>query len=209
MNFEHWTPSQWTVFTLTIALGLVAIAIVALAGRRYTPPQLQHARGPAPRPSIAMTERRAVAAVPLDPRSVDPVHLAAHMRPLADRGWREWTDPMTADFTDPGIGALSSIQAITADPALRTEAEISAEESAWVHAYADLSGLMPETDAATETMRCNLEPALRKAHLWRIRGGETGPRAALTDWRIDTPTGEYPMLTTADLHPYVAALLAS
>lgn len=184
MSFQHWTPEQWSVFTVTVAAGIIAAAVLAVLRRaRWTAPAPLRARGPAPRPSIVLTERR---------------------QPMP-----RWTDPMRADFTDPGIGALSSIQAVTVDPTLRTVAEVQAEEGMWINAYSDLTYFMPETDAAREQMRVNLEPALRTARLWLMRAGEVGARAALTDWRIDTPTGEYPMLTTADLRPYAAALLVS
>jgi hypothetical protein len=170
-SMQHWTPEQWAVFTVTLAAGLIAAAILA-AARRWTAPALLRARGPAPRPSIVLTERR--------------MPVAAWQAPT-------WTDPMAADFTDGGIGALSSIQHVTVDPTLRTSAEINAELDAWVNAYADLSGLMPETDAAAETMRVALEPVLRKAHLWRIRGEGSEQRQRLNDWRMDTPTGEWPL----------------
>lgn len=201
MSFEHWTPQQWAVFTVTIALGFVVAAVLLLAGRRYVPPAPGRGRESVPRPSIVLALARTTDA------EVDA--LRGCWREAYDNGTPavEWLDPMTADFADPGIGALSSIQAITVDPALRTSAEISAELDAWINAYADLSGLMPETAAAAETMRCTLEPALRKAHLWRIRGEGSEQRQRLNDWRMNTPTGEYPMITTADLRPYAAALL--
>jgi hypothetical protein len=192
-SMQHWTPEQWAVFTVTLAAGLIAAAVVAVL-RRYTAPALLRAGGPAPRPSIVMAERRTHTA-DVGRRMTQPLPT--------------WVDPMAADFADPGIGALSSIQAITVDPTLRTSAEISAEESAWINAYADLSGLMPDTAAAAETMRINLEPALRKARLWRVRGERGSGDRALNDWRIDTATGEYRILTTADLAPYAAALLVS
>jgi hypothetical protein len=184
MSFQHWTPEQWSVFTVTVAAGIITAAVLAVLRRaRWTAPAPLRARGPAPRPSIVLTERRQRAAA--------------------------WTDPMRADFTDPGIGALSSIQAVTVDPTLRTVAEVQAEEDMWINAYSDLTYFMPETDAAREQMRINTEPAMRTARLWLMRAGEVGAKAVLADWRIDTPTGEYPMLTTADLHPYVAALRVS
>lgn len=209
MSFEHWTPEQWAVFTLTIAVGLAAVAVLALAGRRYVPPNLTlpDVRR-VPRPSIVMAERRAVVAR-YAPAWAAEAGYVERTRPLPVIAGElpGWVDPTVADFTGPGIGALSSIQAVTVDPTLRTEAEISAELDAWINAYADLSGLMPETAAAAETMRVNLEPVLRKAHLWRIRG-EGGPaRQALNDWRMGTETGEYPLITTSDLRPYAAALL--
>lgn len=210
MSFEHWTPEQWTVFTATVAFGIVAVTVLAtLARARYIPPAVQHARGPAPRPSIVMTERRYTPPWVQDTSRPLPRIEPSRNVPIIAGELPGWLDPMAADFTDPGIGALSSIQAVTVDPTLKTGAELSAEEDAWINAYADLSGAMPETDAAAEQMRINLEPVLRKAHLWRIRGEGSETRQRLIDWRIDTPTGEYPMLTTADLRPYVAALLVS
>jgi hypothetical protein len=208
MSFEHWTPGQWTAFTVTLAVGLVAAAVLLLAGRaRYVPPglNLPDIRR-VPRPSIVMTERRQRVH---DCNTHEPYARIGASRnvPVIAGELPGWVDPTVADFTDPGIGALSSIQAIGVDPTLRTEAEISAELDAWINAYADLSGLMPETAAAAETMRCNLEPVLRKAHLWRIRGEGGSARQALNDWRIGTKTGEYPMITTADLRPYAVALL--
>lgn len=205
MSFEHWTLEQWAVFTVTLAAGIIAAAVLAVL-RRYTAPApltLPDIHR-VPRPSIVMTERRALAVTA--PRHLPYIEPSRHVPIIVG----EWTDPMAmseTDFTDPGIGSLSSIQATATDPALRTAAEISAELKSWVNAYADLSGSMPETDAVREAMRITLEPALRKAHLWRIRGEGSEQRQRLNDWRMNTPTGEYPMLTTADLRPYAAALL--
>lgn len=185
-SMQHWTPGQWAVFTVVIGAGLIATAVLAVL-RRYTAPALLRARGPAPRPSIVAAQARMTDA------QVDA--FKDRWRAAYDNGTPavEWLDPMAADFTDPGIGALSSIQAAEADPALHTAAELSAELSAWINAYADLGRLMPETAAAAETMRVNLEPALRKAHLWRIRGEGSEQRQRLNDWRMDTPTGEWPL----------------
>lgn len=177
-SMQHWTTGQWTVFALTILMGLVAVAM-AYAARSAV---LGWTAPAAPRPSLVLTERR---------QSVSGA----------------WTDPARADYTDPGIGALPSIQHIDADPALRTAAEIAAEEYAWIHAYDDLTGLMPETDDAREKMRIALEPVERKARLWLMRNGETGARAVLADWRMSTPTAEMP---TLDRHYMMArALLVS
>jgi hypothetical protein len=211
-SLQHWTPDQWAVFGVTVAAGVAAAVLLyvarsAVLGWTAPAPLRRVEHTSTPRPSLVLTERRALASLPAawEPGSiVSSAYLAAHTVPLP-----AWIDPMRVDFTDPGIGALSSIQAVSVDPTLRTSAELHAELDAWVNAYADLAPLMPETDAAAEQMRVNLEPVLRTARLWRVRG-EGGPaRQQLNDWRIDTPTGEYPMLTTADLAPYARALLAS
>lgn len=177
-SMQHWAPDQWAVFTVTIAAGLIAVTILGALQRtrRYVAPALRRAIAPPPRPSIVMAERR------------QPIPRAEPW-PFDDR----WLDPMAADFGDPGIGALSSIQRVTVDPTLRTSAELHAEEDAWVNAYADLSPLMPETDAAVEQMRVNLEPAWRKVHLWRLRGEGGEQRQRLNDWRMNTSTGEWPL----------------
>jgi hypothetical protein len=199
-SVQQWTDGQWAVFAVTIAAGVAAAVLLyaarsAVLGWTAPAPLRRAALTSAPRPSLVLTERRAIAAVPLDPRSIDPAYLAEYMRPLTDRDWR---DPMAADFTDPGIGALSSIQAVDVDPTLKTSAELHAELDAWVNAYADLTPLMPETAAAAEQMRIALEPARRTIELWRMRG-EGGPaRRALNDWRMDTPTGAFPIVVPVE-----------
>lgn len=179
-SMSQWTTGQWAVFAVTIVLGLGAIALayfVRSAVLGWT--------APAP---LRPVRREPTAA---EMRRFRSNWLAARNAPahVLDS---TWSDPMAADFTDPGIGALPSILAVDVDPTLRTSIEISAEEDAWINAYADLSGLMPETDAAREDMRVAIEPAMRTARLWLTRAGETGARAALAEWRMNTPTGEYP-----------------
>lgn len=198
---QHWTPEQWSVFTVVIAAGVIAMAVLAVLHRaRWTPQPLRRvAPTSAPRPSLVLTERR-TPSFAFDPsmRLDDTIALGQIARD-------EWVDPMAADFTDPGIGALASIQALGDTDEMQTTAELDA----WINAYADLRFAMPETAAAREQMRINLEPAMRTARLWRMRGEGGAGRRALNDWRMDTKTGEYPMITTSDLHPYVAALLVS
>jgi len=205
-SMQHWTPEQWAVFAVTIAAGVIAAALLYAARSAvlgWKPPAPLHilATGKPPRPSLVMTERRyAALATALDRTTwIEPSHNVPII--VAD----DWTDPTLSDFTDHGIGALPTIQALGDTDEMQTSAELAA----WVNRYADLSALMPETDAARETMRVNLEPVMRKARLWRVRG-EGGPaRQQLNDWRMHEHTGEYPMLTTSDLRPYAAALLVS
>jgi hypothetical protein len=213
-SVQHWTPEQWAVFAVTIAAGVVAAGLLYAARSAVlgwtAPAPLRHvAHTSTPRPSLVLAQQRAP--LPELTSSTDWVAAALdRARPLpvivGAGGVENWVDPTMADFTDHGIGALPTIQIMTVDPTLKTSAELHAELDAWVNAYADLSSLMPETDAARETMRVNLEPCLRKARAWRLRG-ERGRE--LNDWRMNTPTGEWPMLTTADLAPYARALLAS
>jgi hypothetical protein len=193
-SMQHWTPEQWGVFTATIAAGLIAAAVLAVLRRgRWAPPAAHRVRGPGPRPSLVLTQARPTSAE-VERFKVMWREIHANARQPMTVLDATWVDPMKVDYTDPGIGALTSILAVESDPALRTAAEVDAEEDAWINAYADLAPLMTETAAAVEAMRVALEPAMRTARLWRIRC-EGGPaRQALNDWRMDTPTCELPPL---------------
>jgi len=189
-SMQHWTPEQWGVFAVTIAAGVIAAALLyaarsAVLGWTAPAPMRRAEVVLTPRPSLMLTQARMTdAEIERFKERWNEAH--ANGRPAA-----EWLDPMRADFTDPGIGALASIQAIDADPQLRTAAELQAEEDDWINAYADLTPMMPETAKAHEQMRVALEPAMRTAKLWRIRGEGSTARQWLNDWRMDTPTGEY------------------
>lgn len=185
-----WTQDQWIAFYGVTAAGIGAVMLLMLGLRAMR----QWAAPARLRPHAAHTAHvpSRMLAMPLPPRA-DRTAAAA------------WQDPMKADYTQGGVGALSSVLAAAADPALVTEYE----RRAWINAYADLSGAMPETDAATEAMRVNLEPALRKARVWLMRSGEVGARAVLASWRMDTPTGEYPSPFAITPRAVAAALLES
>jgi hypothetical protein len=200
---QQWTDGQWTVAALTIVAGLAAAVLlwrVRSAVIGWTAPATYRAaHTSAPRPSLVL----AAARTPLPDADFDAFkerwrEAYRDGRPAVRVLDAAWTDPMRVDFTDPGIGALSSIQAIDVDPTLKTSAELHAELDAWVNAYADLTPLMPETAAAAEQMRIALEPARRTIELWRMRG-EGGPaRRALNDWRMDTPTGAFPIVVPVE-----------
>jgi hypothetical protein len=180
MGMEFWTQEQWIAFTGLSVSGVAAVVLLTMGLR-------------------AMRGWTAPAPLRLAPAHAMPrtVHMTA------------WTDPMRTDYADPGIGSLSSIRAVSADPALVTEHERAAAEDAWVHEYDDLSGRTPETDAALVAMHANLEPAMRTARRWLMEAGETGARAVLNTWRMDTPTGEYPNPFLVTHRAVAAALLES
>lgn len=188
-SMQHWTTGQWTVFGLTIAAGLAAVALAwiarsAVLGWTAPAPLRTATHTLAARPTLVLAAARR----PLPP------HDCNRHEPLIDpaRQVPVQHDPMTIDYGSHGIGALPDLLVIDADPALRTSTEIAVEEAAWINRYADLSGMMPETAAAREGMRVALEPAFRTARLWLIRCGEVGAKAELAGWRMDTPTGEWP-----------------
>lgn len=50
-------------------------------------------------------------------------------------------------------------------------------------------------DAALESFRVAVEPAMRTARLWTLRGGESYAENALRVWHIMEQTGEWPMVS--------------
>lgn len=203
---QHWTPEQWGVFAVTIAAGVIAGALLyaarsAVLGWTAPAPMRRAEVIVTPRPSLMLTQARMTDA------EVERFKERWNEAHANGRTAAEWLDPMKADYTDPGIGSLTSVLAIDDDPQLRTAAELRAEEDAWIRAYEHLESMMPETDAAFERMRINLEPAMRTAKLWRIRGEGSTARQWLNDWRMDTPTGEYSPIDRQYLTAY--ALLVS
>lgn len=196
---QHWTTGQWVVFGLTIvvALGAVTLAYVARSAVLgwTAPAPMRIAPSSTPRPSLVLAERRAIAArhapaMAITAGWIEPARQVPIIVGDSPTALPVQHDPMTLDYSSHGPGALRDLLEVVADPALKTSAEIAAEESAWINAYADLSGMMPETDKVRESMRVAIEPAMRTARLWLMRAGETGARAVLADWRINTDTGE-------------------
>lgn len=194
---QHWTTGQWVVFFVTIAAGLAAMGLAwrvrsAVLGWTAPAPMRYAAHTSTPRPSIVMAERRELASSrPILRYDTGAGFITTDRLTPIIVG--QWSDPMAADYSSHGVGALRDLLEVDADPALKTSAELAAEEHAWIHAYDDLSTLMPETVRAAEAMRVAIEPAMRRARRWLIAAGEGGAgRRGLTEWRIGTQTGEYP-----------------
>lgn len=136
-------------------------------------------------------------------------------------------DP-TADVLEhvaPGPGALSSLQEVGPGALRRVTHDdiVDPEVAQWFAEAFDRPARQPRPDEARELdegglltrWRCGpVAAAMQTAHLWEVQGrghhGVLGAgRAGLDRWRIDCPTGEYAILTTADLGPMAKALLGS
>lgn len=105
-----------------------------------------------------------------------------------------------ADALQSGVGSLRDVLQTPYDPAaagLLTETERAAAEHAWIHAYE--GRVAWELSSALDAFRIAIEPAMRKARGWELRGQEgrgaaPSARAELDRWRIETPTGEWPIV---------------
>lgn len=133
---------------------------------------------------------------PLDPRSVDPEYLATVAVPIEH-------DPMKIDYTEPGIGALTSLRAEPDDETLRTPSEIAAAEHAWIHAYDDGAAAIVERFERRALARVDAAVAKLLADL--------PGRDLLDAWRIDEPTGEYRVILplSSDVRATAEALLVA
>lgn len=192
----HWTSEQWYAFTGILTAGLAAVALLAMAVRAvrgWTAPAHAYAVcGPAPRPTLALAARRA--SVPtLQPAPLEVIRI----------------DPLPADVAEhvaPGPGSITSLLREEGHCAPRVDSAIDPDVRRWfaeafdrpAHApLRDEAGILDEGGVLTR-FRAAVEPAMRTAHLWEIQGrgvnGHTSARQVLDRWRIDTPTGEYPLV---------------
>jgi hypothetical protein len=172
MSYEYWTPAQWAAFAAVATLGVIGV-LAAAGALRAT-----NARAATPQPLRAVGEGT-ITAGQLQALRERWAHAVAEPARVLDaapvQAW-EWDDEQRPD------------------PELDTSAERNAREWAWVHAYDGTRHAAADAlDAALADFRIAVEPAMRKARLWEIRGQASQPRRELDHWRIDTPTGEWPM----------------
>jgi hypothetical protein len=183
MSYEYWTPAQWAAFAAVATLGVIGV-LAAAGALRAT-----NARAATPQPLRAVGEGT-ITAGQLQALRERWAHAVAEPARVLDaapvQAW-EWDDEQRAHLK-PGVGSITSVMATPADP------ERNAREWAWVHAYDGTRHAAADAlDAALADFRIAVEPAMRKARLWEIRGQASQPRRELDHWRIDTPTGEWPM----------------
>jgi hypothetical protein len=115
-------------------------------------------------------------------------------------------DPTGAELAEhlaPGAGSLATLAEVGEGSLMRVEL-IDPEVARWFADAFDRPAHSPgRTEAGTADeggvlarFQVAIEPAMRTARLWRVRG-EEGPgvgHRALNDWRINCPTGEWPLV---------------
>jgi hypothetical protein len=160
----QWSNAQWILFLSFSTAGLAALGLAAIT--------IRHIRR-------RRTEYEAAAALIADWRTAHVV-----------------VDP-TTDLLDvtahvaPGPGSLTSLREVGPGTLTAIEPLVDDEVAAWFAAA---------FDPLLNEFRIAIEPAMRKAHLWELRGYDAGrgaapsARAVLDHWRMDTPTGEWPLV---------------
>lgn len=218
---QQWTADQWAAFCGVTAAGLAAVALLGLAVRTVrgwtAPAHAYLAPRPALRPTVQLAARRAPAwaieayGVPLT-EAIARTHLAA----ARQRALTAATTPdlPAADIAvlahlAEGPGSLASLAAVGEGSLVRVELVDRETRDAFAFAFdrpahtptRDEAGIIDDGGVLTR-FHAAIEASMRKARLWEIQGrgvaGHDSARQALDHWRIDTPTGEYPLVVLAD-----------
>lgn len=113
----------------------------------------------------------------------DPLYLR-----IADRPTDELPD--VAEHVAPGPGSLATLREVGPGAIAPVEPLVDA----------DIREALGEAlDRAVLEFRTAVEPAMRKARLWTLQGGETYAVNALRTWHIMEITGEYPLVQSRGL----------
>lgn len=166
---DAWTQQQWGVFVTVIAAGLLAALLAPVAVRTRADVR---ARRWTPSPGRHVAPRALAALYPARALPVVP-------------GVREFLDEVSAHVA-PGAGSLTSLREVGPGHIVAAEPLVDADIAESVGAA---------LDAALETFRVAVEPAMRTARLWMLRGGETYAENALRTWHLLEQTAEYPTVT--------------
>lgn len=185
MSIQHWTIDQWAVFSLTLGAGVAAVALALAAWRAvrgWTAPAT-YRRAPLraqPRPTLTTAAgRRALPALTGEYQVVDTEH------PSLTSGAH------VADALLPGVGSLAALAAVGEGSLTRV---VLVDRDIAVAVAVALAPCL-------EAFRIAMEPLMRQAHLWELRGQEgrgAAPhaRVELAHWREFERTGEYAMVAS-------------
>lgn len=190
-----WTTSQWVAFGGTSVAGLCALALIGMAIHAYR--------------SWTMSAVSALHTVPPAGPMRPTIHATVRRLP-AGAVLGAWVDPQSAAGTAAIEAGPAAIAATPPRPDLLTSAERAAQLDDWIHASS--AELHNALNAALADFRAAVEPAMRKARLWELRGegghgGGASARVELAHWRMDTPTGEYPMIVPRSVQQALAEAL--
>lgn len=186
-----WTQDQWYGFIGFTISGLAALALLAMAVRERRRKR-EHAEVQRLMASWRATPSHAIVLRPaltsrrqyITTSAAAPIDIIEHIAP--------------------GPGSLTSLAATGEGSLVRVELH-DAEVVRWLADLFDRPAHVPLRDEAQEVdegglltqFHAAIEPAMRKARLWEIQGrgvaGVSSARMALDHWRIESPTGEYPL----------------
>ncbi len=231
ITLPDWTTDQWIAFTGVTVAGLAAgvlLAVAVHAFRSWTASATYRATGDPARPSLILAAERHMTEAEMK----DFEHRWYEARDRANVGQRidmlddsthAWLaapaplviDPTAAEIAEhlaPGPGSLTSLAEVEGHATERVEL-VDPEVARWFADAFDRPAHTPGRDEAREVdeggalarFHAAIEPAMRTARLWRVRG-EEGPgvgRRMLNDWRIGTETGEWPIITISATEAWV------
>lgn len=177
LSMAEWTTSQWGVFTAVLAAGALAALLAGPVARARVGVRAWRLHHPYPAPAARGRKHREMATPDEDQRlSVSPT------------GEVYWSADVAAHVA-PGPGSLTSLRQVGPGSVAAVEPLVDDDVAAEVGAA---------LDAALSAFRVAIEPAMRTARLWTLRGGETYAENALRVWHIMEITGEYPMVPVLD-----------
>lgn len=211
MTVNDWTTEQWISFLGFVvaglaALGLAGVGISAARARRAERREVAALiAGWRATPSHTV----AILAGPTRPL---PVVLPPHPLPTPPPPVVDPTGEILEHIA-PGPGSLSSLAVVGEGSLTRVDRTdlVDADVRRWFVEAFDRPAHVPAPDEARvldeggvlTRWRAAVEPAMRTAHLWDIRGrgngGVQSARQALDHWRIECPTGEIPLVEPASV----------
>lgn len=173
-SIEAWSQQQWGVFVTVLAAGALAALLARPVARARIDLRARVGRHVVPSALAALYPPTALPVIPGAGRTPQEQQLI---------------DDVAAHLAA-GPGSLTSLREVgqgSIDPddiGDRADEEIRAE-------------IGEAFDAALEAFRIAVEPAMRRARLWTLQGGETYAENALRVWHLIENTAEYPMVPTS------------
>jgi len=179
----NWTMDQWITFAGFTVAGLAGLTLICLAISHIRARRSEHAEVERLMASWRATPSHTIAmiALPAGPMRL-PLHDCDPYPPL---------DADVIEHVAPGAGSLATLREVGEGCLTAAEPRVDPEVAAW---FAEVF------DPMFDEFRTAMEPHMRKVRLWELRGqagygGSASARAELDRWRINTPTGEYALVT--------------
>lgn len=215
-----WTADQWAGFIAFAVAGCAGLALIAvwIYRRRVIAAEMAiiHTRFETPagiiefrdvtEAEMALFKQRWTAAMDGDNHTLALINDTLHVDPTAEL-------VELAEHLAAGPGSLTTLREVGPGRIVTADPPVDPEVARWFAEAFDRPAHVPGRDEARELdeggvmtrFQLAIEAPMRKAHLWELRGhaehgGLASRWAELDRWRINTPTGEYPIVTARAEH---------